>query len=143
MRIRAWRERYGISLPIRYVFDWEMDHTSKKIEITRLLDVIATPHNVEVARMLGVEPQGYSFEHASEFKPLQAADILAWQMRRHMQRIWPLRHDDESICHRGFRLLREDQEMDLGFFTEQQLEEFVKQNEEVERQGHQLPILYA
>jgi hypothetical protein len=46
-------------------------------------------------------------------------------MRSHMRKIWPLGHDDESLCHPGFRLLREDQEMDLGFFTQEQIEEFV------------------
>jgi hypothetical protein len=142
MHIREWRERSMISLPIRYVFDWEMNNTPKRNEITKLLDVIAAPHNAEVAQMLGVEPRGYSFEHKEEFKPLQAADILAWQMRSHMRQIWTLQHDEESKCHPGFRLLREDQEMDLEFCTEEQLDKFIKRNVELERQGHSLPILY-
>ncbi len=114
-----------ITLPVRYVFDWEMRKSQKREEITRILELIGKPQNQAVAGLLGLEPQGYSFEHKEEFKPLQAPDILAWQMRSHMRKIWPVGHDDESLCHPGFRLLRQDQEMDLGFFTKQQIDKFV------------------
>lgn len=124
-RILAWREKSMITLPVRYVFDWEMRKSQKREEITRILELIGKPQNQAVAGLLGLEPQGYSFEHKEEFKPLQAPDILAWQMRSHMRKIWPVGHDDESLCHPGFRLLRQDQEMDLGFFTKQQIDKFV------------------
>ncbi len=124
-RIITWREKSMITLPVRYIFDWEMQKTQKREEITRIFELIGKPQNHEVAGLLGLEPQGYGFEHKEEFRPLQAADILAWQMRSHMRKIWPLGHDDESICHPGFRLLRQDQEMDLGFFTKEQVDKFV------------------
>ena len=140
MRILDWREKCLISLPIRYVFDWEMSTAQKRKEISIIFDILG--RNEPMAQKFGVEPGGYSFEHKEEFKPLQAADILAWQMRCHMQKIFPLGHDEIPLCHPGFTVLREDQEMDLGFFNEEQIINFVKQNDESERIHGPLPILY-
>jgi hypothetical protein len=58
-----------------------------------------------------------------------------------MRKIWPLGHDDESLCHSGFRLLREDQEMDLGFFTEAQIRKFVEEFDRV-HETDPFPMLY-
>ncbi len=124
--IVKWRRRSGITLPLRYVFDWEMQRTPKREEIQGILDRISGQQDQRVAELLGLEPQGYGFEHKQEFKPLQAADILAWQMRRHMRKIAPLGHDDEKLYHPWFRMLREDQASDdCGFFTEEQIDKFV------------------
>jgi hypothetical protein len=84
----------------------------------------------------------FSFEPKEQFKPLQAADILAWQMRSHMQKVWEHGGDDESLCHPGFRLLRLDQHMDLGFMTEQQIDKFVREVEEWEEKMGPLVPLY-
>jgi hypothetical protein len=140
--IAKWRRASLISTSMRYVFDWEMEKTEKREEITRILDLLTKPNNQPVGDLLGLEPSGYAFEHKEQFKPLQAADILAWQMRRHMQKIWPLGHDDESRCHPGFRLLREDQHPDLGFFTKDQIQKFVADHEELRGKGVPFPILY-
>lgn len=140
--IRKWRSRSHIVVPVRYIFDWAMHKDEKRQEITKILDLLTKPQNQAVADMLGLEPRGYSFEHKEQFKPLQAADILAWQMRSHMRNVWPLGHDDESLCHPGFRLLREDQEMDLGFFTKDQIDRFVESNAKLKEQGTPFPILY-
>jgi len=144
MRIAEWRR---ISMPssfsIRYVFDWEMRDSQKRYEISKILDSITQPEFKDSAyAIFGIEPKGYSFEHKEEFKPLQAADILAWQMRCHMQKIWPIGHDEPDICHDGFRQLRENQEMDLGFFNEDQIRRFVIQNEQLIEAKGPLPILY-
>jgi hypothetical protein len=132
-RIIAWRSKSLITLPVRYIFDWEMRKTPKREEINRIFDLIGNSNNQEVANLLGLEADGYGFEHKEEFKPLQAADILAWQMRSHMRKIWQLGHDDESLCHPEFRLLRQDQEMDLGFFTKEQMEAFVVRHDEIHK----------
>jgi hypothetical protein len=132
-RILRWRADSMIKLPVRYIFDWEMHNTQKREEISRIFELIGKSQNQEVAGLLGLEPQGYGFEHKEEFKPLQAADILAWQMRSHMRKIRPIGHDDESLCHDGFRLLRQDQEMDLGFFTKQQIDKFVVDFDEIDK----------
>jgi len=139
--IRKWRA--PSKLPVRYTFDWEMQHTEKRKEITTLLDVITGQNDQEVANMLGLEPSGYGFEHKEKFKPLQAADILAWQIRSYMRKIWPLGGEDVSLCHPGFELLRKDQSMDLGFFTRENIDTFVRDRESVLAQGYPFPRLYA
>jgi len=141
-RLLDWRAGSLNILPLRYIFDWEMNTSPKRKEISRVFDIISRPQNWQVARMLGIEPNGFSFEHREDFKPLQAADILAWQMRNHMRKIWPIGHDDVSLCHPGFAMLRENQEVDLGFFTAEQIQKFVKQNEELEKEHGPLPIIY-
>jgi hypothetical protein len=138
MRILDWREKSLISLPTRYTFDWEMHAAQKRKEISLIFDTI----HKDVGKKFGIEPGAYSFEHKEVFKPLQAADVLAWQMRSHMDKIFPLGADKPELCHPGFRLLRQDQHMDLGFFTEEQLQSFVKQQEEYERVYGPMPILY-
>lgn len=140
MRIVDWRAKSLVRLPIRYIFDWEMSSSPKRNEISTILNIIA--QHPRAGPMFGVEPEGYSFEHKDVFKALQAADILAWQMRCHMRKIFPLGHDDEALCHDGFRLLRENQHLDLGFFTQEQIDNFVAKNDELERTHGPLPVLY-
>ncbi|MBZ5626740.1 MAG: hypothetical protein LAQ69_49895 [Acidobacteriia bacterium] len=98
-RIAEWRHKSMISLPVRYIFDWEMGISQKRQEISKIFDIISAPSNEHIAELFGVEPRGYGFEHKEEFKPLQSADVLAWQMRSHMRTVWPLGHDDKSLCH--------------------------------------------
>ena len=143
MRIADWREQSRLRLPIRYIFDWEMAITQKRKEISRIFDVISKPGHEMLGQLFGVEAHGFSFDKKEIVWPLQSADILAWQMRCHMEKIWPLGHDDISLCHDGFKQLRINQEMDLGFFNEDQIEKFVKRNTEWEEQaGHPLPVWY-
>ncbi|MGB7554661.1 MAG: hypothetical protein WBM04_09815 [Candidatus Korobacteraceae bacterium] len=141
LRIAEWRKKSLISLPVQYVFDWEMEKTPKRIEISKILDTMA--EYPSVAQAIGLELGGYGFQHKEKFKPLQAADILAWQMRNHMRKIWPLGHDDPELCHPGFRQLREDQEMNLVFFTEENIHKFVRDADALAKEsGQALPILY-
>lgn len=73
--IRKWRERYGITLPMRYVFD-RMSDPEAKAEIRAVWENISD--HGEWLKWYGIENRyGYSFENKAEFKPLQAADILA------------------------------------------------------------------
>jgi hypothetical protein len=65
-----------------------------------------------------MEPKGYSFEDKKEFKPLQAADILAWQMNWHLRNVILPGKDDVKDCHLNFAVLRLNQEMRLAFMTE-------------------------
>lgn len=129
-------------LSIRYTFDFEMAHNKKRKEISKLLELITTQSDQRVANLLGLEPRGFSFEHKEEFKPLQSADILAWQMRSYMRKIWPLGKEDISLCHPGFKLLRQDQVMNLGFFTGEQINTFVGDHEKLLAQGFPFPRLY-
>jgi hypothetical protein len=72
-----------------------------------------------------MQVDGYNFERKEIFKLLQGADILAWQMNNHIRKIMPLGYDDSTFLHDGFRVLREDQQMDMGFFTDNHIEQWV------------------
>jgi hypothetical protein len=128
IKLERWREKSLISLPMRVVFDWEEAGSPKRKEISQILDTMEKGW----AKRLGMEDEdSYSFEHHARSKPLQAADILAWQMNNHMRRIFPGPDKAES-AHEGFKLLREDQEMNLVFFTEENLRAWVKKIEDDE-----------
>jgi hypothetical protein len=125
MRIRDWRRASGITIPMRFVFDRMSQGKHEIIDIWKQREDIP-----EWEEMFGMEPDGYSFEDKKFFKPLQAADILAWQMQNHMKKvIVPGKHDVDD-CHRRFLLLRDGQNMDLGWYTEAQLKSWVKRIEE-------------
>jgi hypothetical protein len=123
---------------MQYVFDWEMSGSRKRQEISMIFDMM----NKEIEPMFGVEGGGYGFQHKEEFKPLQAADILAWQMNNHIRKVMPLGTDSLDLLHPGFRLLREDEDMDLGFFTDSQIDNFIARNEALVAEKGPLPIRY-
>ena len=131
--IADWRRESTITLPMEYIFDWEMKGTDKHRDVSAIWDNM---HEL-LAKELGYERDAYGFRHKADFKPLQASDILAWQMNSHMVKM--LRDGEEEdlpeLAHPGFRLLREDQEMPLAFFTESQLEKFVRKYEALEQAG--------
>jgi hypothetical protein len=127
-QVIEWRAKSLITLPMQYIFDWEMHASPKRREIQVIFSTLHEswePH-------LGTGKDGCSFQHREEFRPLQAADVLAWQMNSHMRKIFPLGQDDTNLCHPGFMTLRKDQEMNLGFFTEDQLRKFQEQFEQSE-----------
>ena len=107
---------------MQYIFDWEMRGSRKRAEIERIFDTL---HSSWESRF-GVGKDGYAFQKREAFCPLQAADILAWQMNNHMRKIWPHGENESNLhlCHPGFMTLRRDQEMDLGFFTDESLKEW-------------------
>lgn len=116
MQISVWREKSLNSLPMQYFFDWEEPGTSKRIEISNTLDNV----HEQLQPLFGLHTGGYGFQKKKNFKPLQAADILAWQMNNYIPKIYPEGETQENMkqLHPGFRLLRQDQEMNLGFFSE-------------------------
>lgn len=123
-RIKAWREYYGITLPMQYVFDRE-DNPEARAEIELMWNGLEKRE--DWAKWYGIESDnGYSFENRADFKPLQAADILAWQMNSHMRNVIMKKKHDDKDCHPNFRILREDQEIDLGFFGEHQIRSLIE-----------------
>lgn len=113
--VKQWRQQYRVIPPIQYVFD----QGSPQKQIKKVWDVLAS--YPPEANKYGLAPGGCSFQDMRVFKPLQAADILAWQMRNHMRRVMLEGKDDLDSCHKGFKVLREGQHMRLGFFTEEQM----------------------
>jgi hypothetical protein len=112
--IFQWRRNLGITLPIQYIFD---RMGKGRGEIGALWDDVQAGHWKE--KTLGMERDGFGFENKADFKPLQAADILAWQMHYHMRNVINAGKHDVDDAHPHFRILRVDQEMNLGFLTEE------------------------
>lgn len=132
-RVAKWRvDSRRFFMPMQYFFDWEDEDSEKRTEIDNLWKSM---HPV-VRKELGAnEGDGYSFQSKQHFEPLQAADILAWQMKTHMENILPYGEDRQELTKEGFMKLRLDQEMDLLFFTESQMESAIKAYEQATREG--------
>lgn len=110
--IANWRKEYWIRTPMHYVFDRMGKGRGEIRSIWENLD------GFDALGKLGMEPSGYSFEDKSLDKPLQAADILAWQLHDHMRRVVLVGKTDPGDSHRNFKMLRLDQHMNLAFMTE-------------------------
>ncbi len=111
MGIANWRRESFIRLPMQYIFDWEKPGTPKHIEVSQTMGTI----HEALKPMFGMDDGGFSFQHRNHFKPLQAADILAWQMNNYMPKIYPHGENEEdldALLKPGFKILRLDQEMD-------------------------------
>jgi hypothetical protein len=54
--ILNWRARSMITLPMRYIFDFEMQHSKKRQEIEKILDLVTLSQNHQVANLFGLEP---------------------------------------------------------------------------------------
>lgn len=81
--IRQWYAVYGQGKAVQYIFDRMSKGNG---EITAIFDLMK--EHPELSRELGAlphDPDGLSFQNKEFFKPLQAADILAWNMRSFMQ----------------------------------------------------------
>lgn len=120
LMVAKWRKSSGIVLPVRYFFDTESDPALRK-EIA-----IVWEHDEQREKwgfLFGIEKRdGYAFESRKVSKPLQAADILAWQMNWHMRNVIMRGKEDIPNTHERFKILRENQDLELGFMTEQQLQ---------------------
>jgi Protein of unknown function (DUF3800) len=123
-KIKDWRLYYGITLPMRYVFDTESRSDARE-EIDMMWRDIEKRE--EWAKWYGIESyDGHSFENRADFKPLQAADVLAWQMNSHMRNVILAGKHDVNDCHPHFRILRLDQDMALGWINERQLRDLIE-----------------
>ena len=125
IEIWQWRERSSISHPIQYIFDYEKPGTPKHAEITKLMGGMHPTWQ----SLFGLDTGGYSFQSKRAFKPLQAADILAWQVHNYMPKIYPENETQQDVkekLHPGFAKLRVGQEMTFGFFNPPTMDAWVK-----------------
>jgi hypothetical protein len=108
---------------MRYIFDWETPGSSKRLEITELM----TNVHEKVKPLFGLDTGGFEFQNKRVFKPLQAADVLAWQLNAYMPKIYPREETEADLekVHPGFRMLRENQEMHLYFFSPTNIKHWV------------------
>jgi hypothetical protein len=116
--LENYRRKFTITTPMRYVFDrgsLGQDQIESVWKHCHLHDSSGEKY--------GIVPDGVMFQNKGTFKPLQAADILAWQTQNHMRRTVMIGRDfnDLKYVHKGFRLLRDNRPMDIGFYSTEQL----------------------
>jgi len=131
-RIARWRKNFEIKLPMQFIFDWTEKGLPVRVEIEDIWGRGGLLRYPKWEQEYGMQVDGCNFERKEKFKPLQAADILAWQMNNHIRRVMPLGCDDSTLLHDGFRILREDQHMDMGFFTDNHIKQWVIDLDEYE-----------
>lgn len=133
--LSQWYAVYGSGKSVQYVFD-RMGKGSG--EITAIFDI--AKERPEWAARLGVltnESDGIAFENKEFFRPLQAADILAWNMRSFMQdeirRGLP--EDGPGRIRPYFQVLRKSS-VRIGFMRDRDLDKAARDiSEYEEREG--------
>lgn len=139
--IADWRAQYGVTPPVQFIFD----QGSPRAQIEAVWSILSD--HPGASAKYGLVPNGYGFQDKKLFKPLQAADILAWQIRNHTRRLLDKYKslslvspaDDVRLCHPGFRVLRQDRPMLLGFYSEEQMRKVFVDIEEYERKHGKPP----
>jgi hypothetical protein len=116
--LEQWRTKYKVTVPMQYVFDSGSLGEKQLHEVWR-----QTKEQPDAEDRYGIVPDGVMFQSSLAFKPLQAADILAWQAQNHMRRTIAVGRDvnDLRYVHPGFMLLRKNRPLDLGFYSAQQM----------------------
>jgi|SRR5579872_38059 len=123
--IDTWRQKYKITQPMQYVFE---SGTVGQKQIAEVWDDRLRHEGAE--EKYGFAPDGVLFENKRLFKPLQAADILAWQMQNQMRRTVLLGHKSETSIHPGFKVLRANRTMELGFYSREQMKQVMVNSKE-------------
>jgi hypothetical protein len=125
IEIHLWRERIRNFLPMQYFFDWETPGSLKRREITTAFEDM----HPDYQKMFGLDTGGFGFQKKECFKPLQAADILAWQTHKYIPKIYPNNETQEDVntkMHWGFGLLRRGQDLRMQFLTPSTIDAWVE-----------------
>ena len=118
--IENWRQEFSIAIPMQYVF--ESGSLGEK-QIERVWKECLLYKNSD--KRYGIVPDGVQFQSKRVFKPLQAADILAWQVQNNMRRTVMIGRDpnDRTLEHEGFRILKDGRPMELLFYSREQVKQ--------------------
>ena len=135
--IADWRKQYGITEPMRFIFDQVQKGKGGKGEIMNIWDTLELLPEAE--KIWGLAKGGYSFEDKAVFKPLQAADALAWHMYDHMTNV--VLKNPPRQTRPSFKCLRKDRPMTLGFLGRANLEENAREMKEYERTTGKSPMM--
>jgi len=116
--LEEWRRKYNVTSPMQYVFDRGSLGQEQLHQLWQEME-----RQPDAEQRYGIVPDGVMFQNKAVFKPLQAADILAWQAQNHMRRTIMVGHNvnDRRYLHPGFELLRRDRPLDLCFHTPEQM----------------------
>ena len=139
--IKEWYAEYGQGKTIHHVFEKRksMGH------IQQIWDLLE--EDLELAAKIGARSainDGISFQNPRVSKPLQAADILAWNQYAHMRDVISKGIADAPENVRPyFDVLRAGRPMHLGFLSESQTEKTFAELAETEqrtgKRGYRLP----
>jgi hypothetical protein len=116
--ISEWREKYGIDKPMQYVFH---RGSLSQDQIGKIWTEESKKKPALAELRYGMVEDGVMFQDDAVFKPLQAADILAWQMRNQMDRTVMRGLPAYTNVHPGFKMIWEDRPVDLLFYSSDQL----------------------
>lgn len=116
--LEDWRKQFNITVPMQYVFD--RGSLGEK-QIKAVWE--ESERRGSAKEKYGFVPEGVMFQDKAIFKPLQAADILAWQVQNNLRRTVMIGRnaDDRRLVHPGFKMLRENRPMALGFYSTDQM----------------------
>lgn len=116
--LEGWRDKHQMNAPIQYVFD---GGSSGQWQIEQLWTKYREYEGA--SRRFGIHPAGFMFQDSKLFQPLQAADILAWQMQNQIKRTALVGRDpdDRSLMHDGFKQLIEKTSVEVGFYSQAQM----------------------
>jgi hypothetical protein len=116
--ISEWRDQYGLHRPMQYVFH----HGSlSQGQIEKIWTTESKQKPALAEHRYGIVADGIMFQDDAVFKPLQAVDILAWQMQNHMRRTVMKGLPARTNVHPGFLTIWEDRPVDLLFYGTDQL----------------------
>lgn len=116
--VQQWHVQFGKGKAIQYVFE-DRAGMGKVHQVFDLLK--EKPREAEKLGFRADVQGGLSFQSPKQFKPLQAADILAWNMNAHMRDIVLKGLPDNPRPY--FDLLRKNRVMKLGFLSDAQVKE--------------------
>lgn len=130
-----WYLRYGEGKAVQYIFE-DRKGMAKVHQIWEFLK-----EHPEQAKAYGARPDvpdGITFQSPKFFKPLQSADILAWNTHTHMRDVvLPGLPDRDPYVRPYFRVLRCDRPTEFAFLTDEQVKEAFDEIQAIEqKEGH-------
>jgi hypothetical protein len=131
--IADWRQKLGIAEPMQFVF-----HRGSlgQDQINRIWQLEAKKNTALPELRFGIASEGVLFEDGAVFKPLQAADILAWQIQNHMRRtVMVGKPTYFRAGHEGLVTLLKGRPVDAMFYSTEQLRK-VFDNAKLYKQEH-------
>ncbi len=138
IEIEHWRKKFHRTRPMQYIFSNLPKGKGTKGEIMEIFDSQdEDPKKME--ERYGIVADGYGFQNMRLFPPLQAADILAWNMLDHYGSVIAKGLDDVRDVSTWFRPLRAGRPMHLQFVAREDMQRFTEMIMEHKRRYGRYP----